>query len=125
MQKYHPFFGLRLVKVNPLLILDMNGILCTRVRKREVTLEEGESFRPFVGNVANTPIIPRTDLRRLLTFLDSHFTLAVWTSAQQRTAEELVQLLFPPEVRKSSMSIFVSFHLLVRSYIHVCAAAFR
>lgn len=92
------FFGLRLVKVNPLLILDMNGILCTRVRKREVTLEEGESFRPFVGNVANTPIIPRTDLRRLLTFLDSHFTLAVWTSAQQRTAEELVQLLFPPEV---------------------------
>ena len=55
-------------------------------------------YRQSCGNVAGTPIIQRTDLNSFLSFLDQHFTLAVWTSAKKRTADSLVDLLFPRDI---------------------------
>lgn len=118
------------VRVQPLLVLDLNGILCHRIRKPTSTIsriqpfdEDGQAnsefavalaaaaslsqhvssplpqFRPPVGHVANTPVVARTDLADLLSYLDQHFALAVWTSAKRHTAKKLVDMLFPKEVR--------------------------
>ena len=82
------------IKVQPLLVLDLNGILCHRDRNRNRTkLPADAEFRPSVGNVANSAIIPRTDLLRFLHYLDQHFCLAIWTSAKPKTAKKLLNLL--------------------------------
>lgn len=80
----------------PLLVLDVNGILCRRVRRRDD--DEVVAYRSSLGHVALTDIVPRTDLNQFLLLLDSHFTLAVWSSAKQKTLKKLIQMLFPLEV---------------------------
>lgn len=80
----------------PLLVLDVNGILCRRVRRRDD--DEAVAYRSSLGHVALTDIVPRTDLNQFLLLLDSHFTLAVWSSAKQKTLKKLIQMLFPLEV---------------------------
>mmetsp|Transcript_11528 Transcript_11528/g.25764 ORF Transcript_11528/g.25764 Transcript_11528/m.25764 type:complete len:393 (+) Transcript_11528:180-1358(+) len=94
--------------IKPLLVLDLNGILCHRVRprNRETTLDSTRNIKSGLGAimrvplsvVAQTPVIPRTDLNEFLAFLDRHFCLAVWTSAKPKTADQLVKALFPKEL---------------------------
>lgn len=79
------------IKVQPLLVLDLNGILCHRDRKHK-RLKDWK-LRPSIGHVANTGIIPRTDLLQFLRYLDRHFCLAIWTSAKPKTAKKLLNLL--------------------------------
>ena len=83
------------IRVQPLLILDLNGILCHRDRKKKKSRPGGVPgvLRRFTGIVAQTPIIPRTDLLLFLHFLDCHFCLAIWSSAKPKTAKILLDLL--------------------------------
>jgi len=83
--------------MNPLLVLDVNGILCRRIRRREKGVTNAQ-FRASIGNVALTDVVPRTDLTKFLSFLDSNFTLAIWSSAKQKTVNKLIQMLFPLEI---------------------------
>lgn len=145
------------IHVQPLLVLDLNGILCHRIRwtsqnrrqprpKCTATVPDGASsshvvpngvptappekqqededgddddddnsvdetpsvskYREPIGHAANTDIIARTDLVEFLTFLDEHFTLAVWTSAKRRTASKIVQLLFPEEIGRRLLFVW-------------------
>jgi hypothetical protein len=55
-------------------------------------------YRETIGHVAGTPIVARTDLNNLLTFLDEHFTLSIWSSAKKKTVNQLVNLLFPDDI---------------------------
>jgi hypothetical protein len=76
-----------IIYVKPLIILDVNGILCHRLRQNPQVLQfSPESyrktkktivFRPSVGHVANTDIVPRSDLHQFLTLLNNNFSLAV------------------------------------------------
>lgn len=106
------------IKVQPLIVLDLNGILCHRDRKarRATFLESLQADLRFhrgtpkagshpitnwdlrrpTGNIANTGIIPRTDLLEFLHYLDKHFCLAIWTSAKTKTAKKLLNLLLSP-----------------------------
>jgi len=90
-----------LVHVKPLVVLDINGVLCHRRRKKE----KG-NYRASIGTVANTKIIPRPDLEEFLCFLHGHFALAVWTSAKPRNARALVDVLFPPHVKRSLLFVW-------------------
>lgn len=87
-----------IVHVKPLVVLDLNGILCHRVRTKNTNKQS--IFRPSVGNISHTEIIPRSDLHEFLTLLHTKFCLAVWTSATRKTARVLVRMLFPDEVRE-------------------------
>ena len=89
------------IHVQPLLILDLNGILCHRIRQKEPG-----KYRPSAAHIANTPIIARVDLIPFLNFLDAHFTLAVWTSAKTKTAKQLVSLLFPVPIKERLLFIW-------------------
>ena len=83
-----------IIHVQPLLILDINGILCHRIRKHKEPVGI-ISYRAATEYLANTPIVPRTNLKEFLAYLNEHFCLAVWTSAQPKTAKRLVKALFP------------------------------
>ena len=119
------------IKVKPLLILDVNGILCHRVRSGEghfpstlltklIEMDTSSQlktdpeqiktvcrslYRDAIGHVAMTPIVNRTDVNDLLIFLDTHFTLAVWSSAKKKTLNEIIKLLFPNDI--ASRLLFV------------------
>ena len=93
-----------IVYVKPLIVLDLNGILCHRSRSR--LCSDSSIYRPSVGRVASTEVIPRSDLENFLSFLDSRFSLAVWTSAQTKTAKHLVKLLFPPSIERRLVFIW-------------------
>lgn len=88
----------------PLLVLDLNGILCHRIRRHNIV--PGTKFRDSAGHVANTPIVERTDLKAFLKKLDEHFTLAVWTSATIQTAKRLIKLLVPPQISKRFLFVW-------------------
>jgi hypothetical protein len=47
--------------------------------------------------LANSAIIPRTDLLEFLRYLDRYFCLAIWTSAKPKTAKKLLNLLLSGE----------------------------
>jgi hypothetical protein len=85
------------LQVQPLLVLDLNGILCHRIRSRP-SIATNAVFRPCITRIAGTPVVPRTDLHGMLHYLDQHFCLAVWTSAKAKTARQLVASLIPPAV---------------------------
>lgn len=96
------------IRVQPLLILDLNGILCHRSRRRKEPV--GVTLRPSLGAdftsnanqnghwIAGTPIIPRSDLIPFINLLDKHFCLAVWTSAKPKTARRLLRALMPENI---------------------------
>jgi NLI interacting factor-like phosphatase len=98
------------VHLKPLIVLDLNGILCHRLRKSREDLYPHLKYRPSPICIANTPIIPRIHLRHFLTFLDAHFTLAVWTSAKIKTAKLLVSLLIPEEISKKLLFVWAQHH---------------
>jgi len=87
-----------IVHVKPLIVLDLNGILCHRVRTTSSTNPQ-TVFRPSCGNISNTDIIPRSDLEEFLTLLHGNFCLAVWTSATRKTSKFLIDALFPKNIR--------------------------
>lgn len=89
--KIHP--SRSIAHTRPLIILDLNGILCHRIR--DWNLPNGSRFRRSIGRIANTEVVPRSDLHDFLGFLHRNFTLAVWTSATYKTARKLVRALFP------------------------------
>jgi hypothetical protein len=91
-----------IVYVKPLIVLDLNGILCHRVRltNHPTTQSISTTFRPSCGKIANTDVIPRSDLQSFLAFLHDNFCLAVWTSATRKTAKLLVEALLPQNVRE-------------------------
>lgn len=78
-----------IITVKPLIILDVNGILCHRLRQKSKVLPLSPTlggrrtkrvttcFRPSVGHVAQTDIVPRSDLHQFLTLLNDNFCLAV------------------------------------------------
>lgn len=79
-----------IIHVKPLIILDVNGILCHRVRHKSQGLQLSQasrggrskqhtvlSYRPSSGHIANTDIIPRSDLHQFLTSLSKSYSLAV------------------------------------------------
>ena len=99
-----------IVHVKPLIVLDLNGILCHRVRQEESNRSSNNNnnkqqsnnsiFRPSIGNMSQTDIIPRSDLHEFLSLLHENFALAVWTSATRKTAKLLVNALFPKNIRE-------------------------
>lgn len=97
------------IYVRPLIILDLNGVLCHRYRKHKNPYPKDQYqkwYRPAMGMIAMTPIIARTDLTTFLNQLCQHFTIAVWTSAKRRTAIELVKLLFPLHISQQLLFIW-------------------
>ena len=96
--------------VKPLVILDLNGILCKRVRFTEKCngddvqkyfhVSQRHILRSPVGHIAGTPIIARLKLTHFLEQLDSDFALAVWSSAKRKTTKSLVDLLFPKPIAR-------------------------
>jgi len=128
--------------VKPLIVLDVNGILCHRYRKRDIPqdissaiqtasmkelfpVEAGGDhddktristsirqrfYRDSIANIAKTPIIPRSDLKRFLRLLHDHFTLAVWTSAKEANANSLVNVLFPADIARQLLFIWNQDH---------------
>jgi NLI interacting factor-like phosphatase len=87
------------VIVKPLVILDLNGILCHRVRKERVDTNPHLPYRPSIARIASTPVIPRDDIIPFLEALNRHYMIAVWTSAKRETAKVLIDSLFPIPLR--------------------------
>jgi hypothetical protein len=96
------------IRVQPLLILDLNGILCHRSRQRKEPI--GVKLRQPIGVVAQTPVVPRHDLGKFLRYLDQHFCVAVWTSAKPKTAARLIELLFPHDVKRRLLFVWSQKH---------------
>jgi hypothetical protein len=92
------------IRVQPLLILDLNGILCHRSRKHREPL--GVQLRELIGNVAGTPVVPRMDLLDLLRLLDQYFCLAIWTSAKRHTARVLLDMLVPAPIQQRFLFVW-------------------
>ena len=92
------------IRIQPLLILDLNGILCHRSRSNKGP--GGVQLRPSIGTMAQTDIIPRTDLATFLRFLDKHFCLAIWTSAKRRTAKRLLTMLIPEGIKSRLLFVW-------------------
>jgi len=63
-------------------------------------------YRTSIAHIAGTPIIPREHLDSFLTMLDQSFTLAIWTSAQAKTAKQMVKALIPPAVRSRLLFVW-------------------
>lgn len=108
------------IYVKPLLVLDLNGILCHRVRRRNDHNSDArprlplEAYRPQVGpSVAQTAVIPRPDLASFLLYLAEHFCLAIWTSAKAKTAKTLVELLVPEAVARKLLFVWSQNHCRV------------
>lgn len=98
------------IHVKPLLILDLNGILCHRVRRVFSSTNNSSvpapSLREPCGHVATTDVIARNDLKSFLVFLIQNFTLGVWSSATHKTVKQLKELLIPPEVAKRLLFVW-------------------
>lgn len=96
------------ILVRPLLVLDLNGILCHRIRRGRPP--PPAHYREAVTTVANTPIIPRSDLIPFLRMLQRHFSLAIWTSAKAKTASQLLNKLLPPELASTFLFVYAQHH---------------
>ena len=95
------------IQIQPLLVLDLNGILCHRIRRYKEPADAcPTSYRKTLFHVAGTPVIPRPDVTDFLQFLDRHFCLALWTSAKRKTATALVRELVPPQIAERLLFIW-------------------
>ncbi|CAJ1962647.1 unnamed protein product [Cylindrotheca closterium] len=88
--------------IKPLLICDVNGILCHRVRADPYP---DIPYRESAKKVSGTLVIPRPGLNEFWEFLSQHFCLAIWTSAKPKTAQALVKAIIPDHIQ--SKLIFV------------------
>lgn len=87
------------VCVKPLLVLDVNGILCHRIRQPD--RNPHVPFRRAVKTIAGTPVVLRPCVFEFLAFLSQHFCLAIWTSAKAKTAHLLLKAVMPPGIRSN------------------------
>jgi hypothetical protein len=77
-----------------LVILDLNGFLIHRIHERDVAtidpdvLKEAKYCKPFYGWL-------RPQACEFLDLLFQHFTVAIWTSAQEHNAMSILNLLLP------------------------------
>ncbi len=104
------------VYVKPLLVLDVNGILCHRIRNNDIpralepilknTAVPDRIYREPIGYTANTHVVARTDLKLFLSSLKEHFTLAIWSSAKKKTVKELARMLFPEKILRELLFIW-------------------
>jgi RNA polymerase II subunit A small phosphatase-like protein len=102
------------IYVQPLLILDLNGILCHRIRRNRTPLVNQSAYRPTIGRIiARTPVVPRPKLAEFLDYLDTHFCLAIWTSAKAKTANELIQALLPGRIAARLLFVWAQDQCLV------------
>lgn len=108
--------------IKPLLVLDINGILCHRIRESQLPhaisrilnqqklnaqeIHYTSMYRPAIGHVANTHIVSRTDLKSFLNVLNDHFTLALWSSAKLKTIKLIVDMLFPLNVKDNLLFVW-------------------
>jgi hypothetical protein len=113
-----------ILEEKPLLVLDVNGVLCRRIRSQGGDDAKAiATYRSSLGRVAHTEVVPRTDLQQFLNLLDSHFVLAIWSSAKQKTLKKLIPMLFPSEVSVSFylfIYLFCFFFRLVLAFLHSC-----
>jgi hypothetical protein len=97
------------IAAKPLLILDVNGILCHRIRYPDPNPDV--PFRSAAKSVvAGTRIILRPCISEFLEFLCEHFCLAVWTSAKAKTAQSLLKLIVPPDIRNKLLFVWAQKH---------------
>ena len=103
-----PGIMIQVIYVKPLIVLDLNGIVCRRIRYNKLSVQDGEriNFRPSVGHIAGTPVVAREDLKPMLSYLDANFTLAVWTSAKLATARGLIQMLFDQDIARRLLFVW-------------------
>eukprot|EP00977_Amphora_coffeiformis_P018178 scaffold6271_cov171-Amphora_coffeaeformis.AAC.4 len=101
---------LKRVHIKPLLVLDVNGILCHRIRFHKCPHIPKTAYREAIAHIASTPVIPRTDLVEFLSFLDRHFCLAIWTSAKNKNATALVKALIPPDIAQRFLFVWAQHH---------------
>jgi len=96
------------IYIKPLLVLDLNGILCHRVRRRpgETPLPMSVYRRTTGAKIAMTPVIPRPDLDAFLAYLHRHFCLAIWTSAKAKTSSKLVRELVPEAIAQRLLFVW-------------------
>lgn len=95
------------ILVKPLLIMDLNGILCHRIRKGRPDLYPHLQYRtPVDVRVGDTTVISRVGVEAFLRYLNEHFCLAVWTSAKPKTAKGLLKLLFPETIRTNLVFVW-------------------
>ena len=101
--------------VKPLLILDVNGILCHRIRANDLPnalrallkdIIPSKVYREPIGYVARSHIVPRTDITSFLEFLNEYYTLAIWSSAQKKTVKSLVHMLIPEKIRQNILFVW-------------------
>ncbi|GKY99235.1 hypothetical protein MPSEU_000878800 [Mayamaea pseudoterrestris] len=106
------------INIQPLLILDINGILCHRIRKSRIdTYDPNATYRPTLGGpVANTPIVPRPFLLEFLTDLQQYFTLAIWTSAKKKTATQLIRRLVPEVIANRFLFVWAQHDCHVQQF---------
>jgi NLI interacting factor-like phosphatase len=105
------------VYVKPLLVLDLNGILCCRLRREPgVDPLPLKAYRPQMGpKIAMTPVISRPDRQAFLEYLDQHFVLSIWTSAKAKTAKALVKLLVPDAISRKLLFVWAQHNCQVDS----------
>jgi len=106
------------IYVKPLLVLDVNGILCHRIRHQDlppaleaVIASQQDTdiknlYRAPIGHVAYTDVVARTDLVSFLQYLNEHYTLAVWSSAKKKTVKTLVRMLFPEKIEQQLLFVW-------------------
>jgi len=80
-------------------IHDTNGTKTIPPPPPKEIIQAAHLYRIPIFNIASTPIISRPNLDSFLQMLDQSFTLAIWTSAKQKTAKGLVENLVPPDIR--------------------------
>jgi hypothetical protein len=100
--------GRVIIAAKPLLILDVNGILCHRIRYPDPNPDV--PFRSAAKSVAGTRIILRPRISEFLEFLCEHFCLAVWTSAKAKTARSLLKVIVPPGIRNKLLFVWAQKH---------------
>jgi len=116
------------IYIKPLFVLDLNGILCHRIRRNNLNNLPGDggpderrtpsppwsAYRPTTGpRIATTPVVPRPHLDSFLEFLDRHFCLAVWTSGKAKTARALVRALVPQPIADRLLFVWAQHHCQV------------
>mmetsp|Transcript_19004 Transcript_19004/g.47063 ORF Transcript_19004/g.47063 Transcript_19004/m.47063 type:complete len:341 (+) Transcript_19004:204-1226(+) len=91
------------IVTKPLLICDVNGILCHRVR---VDPYPDIPYRESTKKVSGTHVIPRPGLNDFWQFLSQHFCLAIWTSAKPKSAQALVKAIIPDHIQQKLIFVW-------------------
>ncbi|GMI24312.1 hypothetical protein TeGR_g15137 [Tetraparma gracilis] len=93
-----PSFATTTYHVRPLIVFDVNGILCDRIRRGNPHPDEqNQDVEGSVGRVAGAETVPRENLEAIVSCLPP-FAVAVWSSCQRQTLKQLLPLVLPQDV---------------------------